>query len=156
MKKMFATLGVLALTAGFAAAQDKAAAEKALLANENAINTAVAKGDKAAFTALVTPDAWSADGTGIMKVSDFLTMFDQVKVTSWKIIDPKVEWVDANNAIVIYTWTGAGTFQGQPFPTKTYVSTVWTKRGDKWLAAYHQESEAVKPPAPKPAPKKKK
>ena len=155
MRRMFATIGILVLTAGWAAAQDKAALEKALVANETKLNEAVAKGDKATFTAMVAPDAWSADGTGITKVSDFITMFDQVKITSWKITDPKVQWVDANNAIVIYTWTGAGTFQGQPFPTKTYVATVWTKKGDKWLAAYHQESEAAKPPAPKPAPKKK-
>jgi len=154
MKRLFAAIGMLALTAGLATAQDKAALEKALLANENKINDAVAKGDKATFTSLIAPDAWSADGTGIMKVSDFVAEFDQIKVTSWKIVDPKVQWVDASNAIVIYTWTGAGTFQGQKLPTKTYVSTVWTKKGDKWLAAYHQESEAAKPPAPAPAKKK--
>jgi hypothetical protein len=156
MKKVFWTLGLLALTANLAAAQDKAALEKALLANENKINDAVAKGDKATFTALVAPDAWSADGNGPMKVSDFISAFDQIKVTSWKITEPKVSWIDANNAVVVYTWTGAGTFQGMKMPTKVYASTVWTKKGDKWIAAYHQESEAAKPmPPPKPAPKKK-
>lgn len=155
MKKVFATLGMLALTAGMAAAQDKAATEKALIANETRINEAVAKTDKAAFNALVAPDAWSADGNGFMKVSDFSAMMDQLKVKTWKISDEKVTWADANTAIVTYTWTGAGTFQGQPFPSKTYVSSVWTKKGDKWLVVYHQESEAAKPPAPKPAAKKK-
>ena len=155
MRKMFAAIGMLALTAGLAAAQDKAALEKALIANENKINESVAKGDKATFTSFIAPDAWSADGTGIMKVSDFVALFDQLKLApGWKILDPKVQWLDANNAIVIYTWTGSGTFQGQPIPSKTYVSTVWTKKGDKWLAAYHQESEAAKPPAPAPAKKK--
>lgn len=156
MKRVFATLGMLVLTAGLAAGQDKAALEKALIANETKMSEAVAKGDKAVFSSMVAPDAWSADGGGFMKVSDFLTMFDQVKVTSWKISDAKVQWVDANNAIVLYTWTGAGTFQGQPFPTKVYVATMWTKKGDKWLAAYHQESAAMAPPpAPKPPAKKK-
>ena len=70
---------------------------------------------------------------------------DQVNITSWKISDEKVSWVDANTAIVTYKWTGAGTFQGQPFPPATYASTVWTKKGDKWLAVFHQESEAAKP-----------
>ena len=56
------TLGLLALTANLAVAQDKAALEKALIANENKLNDAVAKGDKATFTAMVAPDAWSADG----------------------------------------------------------------------------------------------
>ena len=155
MRTMFATLGVLALTCGYASAQDKAATEKALIASEMKINEAVAKGDKAAFNALVTPDAWSADGTGFMKVSDFSGMMEQLKLTTWKIADEKVTWASADTAVVTYTWTGSGTFQGQKLPAKTYVSTVWTKRGDKWLAAYHQESEAVKPPAPAPAAKKK-
>jgi len=155
MRKAFAIIGILSLTAAAAAAQDRAAAEKALVANEMKVTEAVAKGDKATFTSMVANDAWSADNTGITRVSDFVTMFDQLKVSSWKITDPKVLWVDANNAVVIYTWTGAGTFQGQPIPAKVYAATVWTKKGDTWLVAYHQESEAAKPLPPKPAPKKK-
>jgi hypothetical protein len=81
-------------------------------------------------------------------------MFDQLKVKTWKISDEKVTWVDPNTAVVTYKWTGSGTFQGQPFPPNVFASTVWTKKGDKWLAAYHQESEAAKPPAPAPAKKK--
>jgi len=154
MKKVFATIGILALTAGYAAAQDKAALEKALIANETKLNEAVAKGDKATFSSMVAPDAWSADGNGPMKVSDFIAAFDQIKVKTWKISDPKVAWIDANNAVVVYTWTGSGTFQGMAFPPKTYSSTVWTKKGDKWIAAYHQESEAAKPMPPAPAKKK--
>jgi hypothetical protein len=123
---------------------DKSGVEQALIANERKINDAVAKSDKAAFTALVLPDAWSADANGFMKVSDFSSMMDQMKVTNWEINEPKVQWVDANTAIVLYKWTGSGTFQGQPFPSATYSSTVWTKKGGKWLAAYHQESEAAK------------
>jgi hypothetical protein len=142
MRIALATLGLLVFAAGLASGQDKGGVEKTLVANEHKLNEAVAKGDKATFTALVAPDAWSADGAGFMQVADFVSVFDQLKVSSWKIEDPKVRWVDANNAIVIYTWTGAGTFQGQPLPKKVYVSTVWTKKAGKWLAAYHQESEA--------------
>jgi len=156
MTRVLATLGVLVLTSGIAAAQDKAATEKALIANETKINEAVAKGDKAAFSALVASDSMMADGNGIMKTSDFLPAFEQIKVTTWKMVAPTVQWVDANTAVVVYTWTGAGTWQGQKLPAKTYASTVWTKKADKWIAVYHQESEAVAPPAPKPAPAKKK
>ena len=167
MKKVVWTLGMLALTSGVAVAQDTnelvptppmvyetagqagpSALDKALIANENKINDAVAKGDKAGFTALVAPDAWSLDGNGPMKVSEFAAMLDQMKVKTWKITDEKVMWVDSNTAVVTYKWTGSGTFQGQAFPGVTYASTVWTKKGDKWLAVFHQESEAAKP-APK-------
>jgi hypothetical protein len=174
MKKVVWTFGMLALSSGLAVAQDTnelvptppvvygtaaqaapSALDKALIANEHKINDAVAKADKAGFSALVTPDAWSLDGNGAMKVSDFTAMLDQMKVKTWKITDEKVQWVDPSTAIVTYKWTGSGTFQGQAFPGQVYASTVWTKKGDKWLAVFHQESEVTKPPAPKPAAKKK-
>ena len=163
MKKVVWTLCMLALSSRLALAQDTnelvptppvvygtagpapSALDKALIANENKINDAVAKGDKAAFTALMTADAWSIDGMGLMKVSEFAGMLDQLKIKTWKLSDEKVSWVDPNTAIVTSKWTGSGTFQGQPVPAVTYASTVWTKKGDKWLAAFHQESEAAKP-----------
>lgn len=162
MKKVVLTLGVLALTSGMAYAQDvndpeptaqgapakatadHSALEKALIAKENKVSEAFAKNDKATFSSLVAADGWSVDGMGLMKVSDLTAMLDQVKVTTWKISDEKVAWVDANTAILTYKWTGSGTFQGQPLPPVTYASTVWTKKGDKWVAVFHQESEAAK------------
>ncbi len=162
MKKAVWTLGMLLLTGGMASAQDtnelvptplpyydsaaqaQSALDKALIANEQKINEAVAKGDKAAFTALVAPDAWSIDSAGLMKVSDFAAMLDQLKIKTWKLSDEKVSWVDANTAIVTSKWTGSGTFQNQPVPGTTYASTVWTKKGGKWIAVFHQESEAAK------------
>lgn len=164
MKKIAWTLGILAMTSGLASAQDvnelvpapeyqastapdRSALDKALIANESKINDAVAKGNKAAFNALVSADAWSIDGAGLMKVSEFAAMLDQVKITTWKLSDEKVAWVDNNTAIVTSRWTGSGTFQGQPLPADTYCSTVWTKKGDKWVAVFHQESEAAKPAA---------
>jgi hypothetical protein len=161
MKKVVWTLGFLALTSGRATAQDvnelvpppeyqaavpeRSPLDKALLANENKINEAVAKGDKAGFAALVSPDAWSIDAMGPMKVADFIAVFDQIKITTWKMSDEKVAWADQNNAIVTYKWTGSGTFQGQPLPAQTYCSSVWTKKGDKWVVVFHQESEVAKP-----------
>jgi hypothetical protein len=164
MKKVVWTLAMLAvvvMTTGLAEAQDVneptpspaaaqgpatglSALDKALIANENKVADALMRKDKAAFTALVDPKGWAADGTGFMKVSDFLGGLDQLVIKSYKISDEKVAWVDANTAIVAYKWTGSGTYAGQPFPGTVYASTVWTKRGDKWIAVFHQETEAAK------------
>ena len=65
-----AGLLVLGAAAVFAQAGSKAATEKALIANENKINDAVAKHDVKTFTDLVAADAMSADGGGFMKVSE--------------------------------------------------------------------------------------
>ena len=160
MKKVVWTLAMLALSTGMAQAQDVndplptppafdqapasglSALDKALITNENKVADALMKKDKAAFTALVDPKGWAADATGITKVSDFLTGLDKLDIKSYKISDEKVSWVDANTAIVAYKWTGSGSFAGQPFPGTVYASTVWTKRGDKWVAVFHQETAA--------------
>ena len=159
MKTAVWTLAILALTSGATTiAQDvneptqqapRPAAsantlDKALIANERKLNDLVAKGDQAGFLALIAPGAWSADAGGFMKVSDFAPLMSQLKLSNWTITDEKVSWVDATTAIVTYKRTGTGTFQGQPVDSPTYASTVWTKKGDKWLAVYHQESAARK------------
>ena len=137
----------------YLAAQD-AQTEKMLIANERAVNEAVVKGDAAAFKQHVSVDGWAMDGmSGRMSVADFLKTFPQMvkdmKIASWDISDFKTVWADPNTAIVTYKWTGKGTYQGQPIPSPTWASTVWTKRNGKWTAVFHQESAAMPAPAAK-------
>lgn len=132
-----------------AQAGSKAATEKALIANENKINEAVAKHDVKTFTDLVANDAMSADGMGFMKVADFVKSMNDVKIASWHIMDTQVHWVDDKTAVLTYTWMGSGTFKGDPFPPTAYVSSVWTERNGKWIVVYHQESAAAPPPPAK-------
>ena len=144
----------LALCAtAYVAAQD-AQAEKTLIANERAVNEAVAKGDLAGFKQHVSADGWSMDGMmGRMAVAEFIKTFPQMtkdmKIASWDISDFKTVWVDANTAVLTYKWTGKGTYQGQPIPSPTWSSTVWTKRNGKWTAVFHQESAGAPAPAGK-------
>ena len=130
-------------------AASKVAAEKALIANENKINEAVAKQDAKTFLSLLAPEAVAADPGGFMKAADFSKTLDQLKITSWHIMDTRVLWVDDKTAVVTYTWMGAGTYMKQPIPGTMYASTVWTERGGKWLAVFHQETAPAAPTPPK-------
>jgi hypothetical protein len=130
-------------TVAFAQAASKAATEKALIANENKVSEAVAKHDVKTFTDLVAADAVSADMGGFMKASEFTKTIDQVKISTWHIMDPKVTWIDDKSALVTYTWMGKGTYMNQPFPETAYASTVWTERNGKWVAVFHQETGAA-------------
>jgi hypothetical protein len=132
-----------------AQAGSKAAIEKALIANENKINEAVAKHDVKTFNDLVASDAISADGMGVMKVADFVKSINDVKIGSWHIMDTQVHWVDDKTAVVTYTWMGSGSFKGEPVPPTTYASSEWTERNGKWDVVYHQESAAAPPPPAK-------
>jgi hypothetical protein len=131
------------------AAQD-ATAEKALIANERAVNEAVAKGNLAGFKQYVAADGWAIDPSmGRASIADFVKGFDAMvkdtKMASWDISDSKVQWVDANTAVHTYKWTGKGTYKGQPIPSPTWASTVWTKKNGKWSAVFHQESPEAAP-----------
>lgn len=142
----------LAMTATPLLAQD-AATEKTLIANERAVIDAFAKGNRATFEKFVTRDGFGVDPMmGRMTNAETLKTFDQMtkdmKITSWTMTDEKVLWADANTAILNYTWSGKGTYQGQPIPSPTFASTVWTKRGGTWVAIFHQEtSKVATPPA---------
>lgn len=147
-----AVMVMVAFGTGPALAQD-AQAEKTIIANERAVNEAVAKGNAAAFRQHVAEDGWSVDGMmGRMAVADFLKNFEamtkDMKMSSWDISDSKIHWVDANTAVHSFKWTGTGTYQGQPIPSPAWVSTVWTKKNGKWTAVFHQESAGM--PEPKP------
>jgi hypothetical protein len=134
-------------TVAFTQAASKTATEKALIANENKVAEAVAKHDLKTFNDLVAADGVSADMGGFMKVSDFTKTFDQVKISTWHIMDAKVTWIDDKSAVVTYTWMGKGTYMNQPIPETAYSSTVWTERNGKWVAVFHQETGAA-PPSP--------
>jgi len=124
---------------------DHAAIEKALMANENTLNDAFAKRDVAKMKSLIADDAMMADMSGMMMVAEMFKMLPtmDMKVTEQALSNFKFVWADANTVVVSYTWTGKGMSMGQAMPSPTYASTVWTKRGAKWVAVFHQETAAA-------------
>jgi hypothetical protein len=118
--------------------------EQTLIANERALQAAVAKTDKSAFVALVLPEGIWTTRQGFVPMNllaDGLLGFD---VTKWEIINPHVTRLTEDSAVVIYVWSGTGTLHGRPLPVTTLASTAWTRRDGKWRAAHHQQTELVK------------
>jgi hypothetical protein len=133
-------------------AQD-AQAEKAIIAAERAIHESIVKGNVAGFKQQVAADSWAIDAMmGRMSTAEFIKSLDTItkdmKMESWDITDTQVIWADANSAVLTYKWSGKGTYQGQPIPSPVWASTVWTKRGGKWTAVFHQETIPMPPPPP--------
>src|SRR5262245_12012901 len=89
-------VSVLAAFAQAPAAANHAAAEKQIIANERAINDAIAKGDMKAFHSNVAPDAVGVDMSGIGKVNspDFEKMLKETKIQSWNIDGSQFYWVN--------------------------------------------------------------
>ena len=151
---VFLTLLILIPVALLAQAPaNRAATEKQILAAERAVNEAFAKADLKNFHASLAADAVILDGAGVAKVNtpDFDKMMQSAKIQSWNIDSSQFYWINDNSVIHMYRWTGKGTFAGQPLPSPTWASTVWTNRGGKWVATFHQET--LSQPAPAPAKK---
>lgn len=149
---MFRKFLILAVVASFptlAAAQtDTAGTTKQIQAMEQALYTAIQKGDITAFKANVAEDAITMDGNGPMPIAEFLKVFSQFKIASFAIDQSKVTFLNDTTAIVSYRWTGKGTMMGQALPSPTWTSTTWVKRSGKWVAVFHQETLATPPPPP--------
>jgi hypothetical protein len=135
----------VAVRSGVVQAGDKAAAEKSLVDNERKIHEAIANRDSAAFLALTAGDGAWATGGSFVPIGMLAGAFDRINVTRWDVVNPHVLWVDQTTAVVAYGWTGAGNFLGQPLAPRRIASTVWTSRGDNWVAVFHQESDATTP-----------
>jgi ketosteroid isomerase-like protein len=146
-------LAVLACSSA-AWAQSNAAAEQRIMANEQKINDAVAKKDLKTFHAMVDPNGWGVDMMGLTKVADMDKMIQGGTITEQKLDQMKVMWISPTVAVLTYRWTGKGTFGGQPAPSPTYASTVYSKDNNgEWIARFHQESMAAPPAAAAPSKK---
>src|SRR5262245_460110 len=97
---LFVAGALIAVTTIGAARADKAADEKAIIANETKITDAIAKGDATALKALLASDGWSVDAGGVMETKELLKNLKQVKIDpGWKITDSRVAWVASNTAV---------------------------------------------------------
>jgi hypothetical protein len=150
MKKTIGVISAMQLGLAITEAQQKTVArpddttEKILIANERALHDAVTKADKASFLSLVLPDGVWTTKPGFVPMKLLVDGLDNFKVTKWDIVNPHVTWIDESSAVVLYAWTGTGTFHNQPLASTTLASTVWTKRNGKWLAVHHQETDLSK------------
>jgi hypothetical protein len=132
-------------------AVNRAAVEKQIASTERSLNDAYAKADIKPFKENLAPDAVAVDGsTGLMKVltPDFEKTMKDTKTQSWNIDNSKFTWVNDNTVVHTYRWTGKASYQGQAAPSPTWSSTVWTNKGGKWLAVFHQETVGVAAPPP--------
>ena len=140
MKKIFLLLAVFTLIAVGVRAAEKMSVEDQLWANEKAIWEGFKTGDQKPFS-MIADDSMSADPMGVWTKAQMMQMMSDMKVTDYTIADQKAQMVDHDTYILHYSCSATGTYKGQPMPNmKSHCSSVWTKRGGKWVGVYHQET----------------
>jgi hypothetical protein len=148
--------GCFALTVSAAVAEqgasNRAAAEKTIVANERTVITAITNNDPKTFHSHVVPDSYFIGDAGPTKVTamdeQIAQMKKDCKIAKWDIANSSFYWVNETTVIHMFKIVLDGTCQGQSLPAM-WSSTVWSKSGENWRGAFHQESP-VAPPAPAP------
>ena len=125
-----------------------------LEAKERAVYDAIKAKNWDAFGAMLTDDFVIVSDGGVETKAGMLEgMTKKYVLTDYTITDVRLVKVDADLAVLTYTTTGKGTYDGKPLPDKpARASSAWVNRGGKWLAAYHQETQVAETPAPAATP----
>jgi hypothetical protein len=138
---LLATLGTLMLPSAMQAQDVKAD----ILANETKVwQTFVgAHPDTAAFERLVVPDYLCIEANGVlMTKADNVAQLTHLTFSSFKIQDPRIRMLSPSAALIVARVRFAGTADGHNMSGETLTSTVWVKRGNKWLVQLHTETFA--------------
>lgn len=136
-----------------AKAGGNAATEDAIKKMEKDLWDAWKNKDMKPFEAMLSEDAKSVDAMmgAVDKPAMLKSMSDQpCDVKSYAFSDDKISWINKDAAVYTYTATVDATCGGQKIPDKVYCSSVWAKRGTKWVGVFHQETPAMPMPPAKP------
>ncbi len=136
-----------------------------LIAREKQVWEAIKKKDWDGFGALLADDHVYVGSSGVQDkkstVDDIKEAMKDVNVTDASLTDFKTLRLDKDAIVVTYTATMQGTMNGKDIPPMSQRnSSVWANRGGKWVAVFHQDTDAKKAeqpagnataPTPKPA-----
>lgn len=125
------------------ASKGKSSIEETIISMEKRAWEAVKARDTKAFSEIFAADGMMADSSGLSTRADFFKTLPDLTITEYTLSDYKVMMIDKDAALITYKADVKGSYKGQAFPPNTTLtSTLWAKRGGKWMAVYHQETMA--------------
>jgi len=63
-------------------------------------------------------------------------------VNSYSLSDFSYMWLDKDTVVMTYTASQDATCSGKKQAGKVIATSIWQKKGGKWLSPFHQETEA--------------
>lgn len=134
----------------------------ALLALDKSANEAYFKGDSKFFESFMSDKYVSFDGGKRSDKAESVAEIAKAKcdMKEWKLDEPQMAMIDADTYVLSYKGTFDGTCNGadgkpMKVPSPIRAGTVYVRSGDKWLAAYHNETPIIDPKNPPKAEPKK-
>ncbi len=135
-------------TAATPAASPAAVTDAEIIAVDREIWETVKAKNWDAFAAHLGDDAITVMQDGVYSKAQTLEGLKKFDLTEYTLSDMKVVKLDADAAVLTYTSKSKATYDGKPSPdTPSRDTTVFVKRGGKWLAVAHLETYVQEPPA---------
>lgn len=117
--------------------------QKAIVGKEREILEALKTGTNDRFGDLTADEAIFVDSSGPATKAQVLKNITGLRLTAYDLSDIKFVPITGETGLITYTINEAGNLHGKDFTAKAFVSSLWTKHGDKWLCMFSQET-AVK------------
>ena len=125
--------------------QMNATVEKALESKEQAGWQAWKDHNAKPVEALFTDDSISVADGGVFKGKEqVLKSITDARcvVNSFSLSDFSYMWLDKGTVVMTYAATQDATCDGKKQAGKVFATSIWQKKGSKWLSLFHQETEA--------------
>jgi hypothetical protein len=129
------------------AAEGQPSVKETLVANEKGAFAAFKQRNASTFNGYLAEDFLGVDSGGVTHKADQSDAMTDTELKDYALDDIKLVKATKNVAVLTYKLTQHGTYKGEAIPAKVYATSVWAKRGDKWVAVLHQETPALAPPS---------
>jgi ketosteroid isomerase-like protein len=113
-----------------------------IIAQERAGLDALKTGDLAKFGASIAEDAVFVDAHGPATKAEIMEHTAEFRLHDYTMSDVRFIPLSSESGMIIYLVTESGTSHGKDFSARAYVSSLWRKRGGKWLCEFSQETGA--------------
>ena len=123
----------------------KAQLLKQLSAKETTLWEAWKNKNAKPFQANLSADSVMIGGGGVSNKADSIKEITSAAcdVKSYSLSDWKLTMIDADAVLLTYKGTQDGTCGGVALPAAAWASSIWIKRGGRWLNFSHQESPVM-------------
>jgi hypothetical protein len=115
------------------------------VAKERQLLEALKKGDIQGFGSFLTDDAMELTDHGLNTKAQILEVLKGASLIDYTMTEVKMTAIDKDATLVTYRTSGKFSANGQEGTYDSRASTVWVKRGGKWLAFFHQEMPVGQP-----------
>jgi hypothetical protein len=132
---------LLISASAFSQKMDRAAAEKQIIANEQAALNAITKLDLKAFRNGLAPEAFGLSSQGLLSIADWENHFKTTKYQSLALESPQVHWVGPETAILTYHCIAKAIQEGKTKDNSAWSSSVYVLRNGKWLAIFNEDAK---------------